>query len=82
MASDRFEEIFELASHDLNRDEQLKLIEELAKLTRSINGNGSTPKKSLYDALNEEGMIGSITDAPPDLGINPTYMEGFGQHAP
>lgn len=81
MASNRFEEIFERASHDLSRDEQLKLIEELAKLTGSTNDKGATANRSLYDALNEDGMIGSITDAPPDLGINPTYVEGFGQHA-
>jgi hypothetical protein len=82
MASDRFDDIFDQASHNLSRDEQLKLIEELAKLTRSIHGNGSSQGRSLFDALNENGEIGSITDAPPDLGVNPIHMEGFGQHAP
>ena len=84
MASDRFDDIFEQASHELSRDEQLQLIEKLASLTRTAhgNGNGSAKVRSLYDALNVDGMIGSIVDAPPDLGTNPRHMEGFGQHAP
>jgi len=38
-------------------------------------------ERSLYDALNERGLIGSITDAPADLSTNPKYMEGFGADA-
>ncbi len=84
MASDRFDDIFEQASHDLSRYEQLQLIEQLARLPRAAkgNGNGATKYKSLCDAPNEDGMIGSIADAPPDLGTNPRHLEGFGQHAP
>jgi hypothetical protein len=82
MSSNRFDDILELAAHDLNRDEQLKLIQELTKITRPANGGTPDQNKSLYDALNEGGMIGSIGDAPSDLGMNPLHMEGFGQHAP
>jgi len=82
MASDQFDDIFQRASQDLNREEQLKLIQELAKLASTVNGADAQPAKTLYDALNEQEMIGSITDAPADLGTNPRYMEGFGQHAP
>ncbi len=38
-------------------------------------------ERSLYDALNERGLIGSITDAPADLSTNPKHMEGFGSDA-
>jgi hypothetical protein len=36
-------------------------------------------KKSFYDALNEDGVIGILDDAPEDLSTNPAYMEGFGR---
>jgi predicted DNA-binding antitoxin AbrB/MazE fold protein len=35
--------------------------------------------KTLFDMLNEVGLIGSIKDGPPDLSTNPKYMEGFGK---
>jgi predicted DNA-binding antitoxin AbrB/MazE fold protein len=35
--------------------------------------------KTLFDVLNEAGLIGSIKDGPPDLSTNPKYMEGFGK---
>ncbi|QDU56794.1 hypothetical protein [Aeoliella mucimassa] len=38
------------------------------------------PKRSVLDGFKERGMIGSITDAPPDWSTNPKYMEGFGSH--
>jgi hypothetical protein len=81
MASNRFDDIFEQATHDLSREEQLKLIRELSKLNKATNGSHPQATRTLYDALNEDNMIGSITDAPPDLGTNPQYMEGFGKHA-
>lgn len=34
---------------------------------------------TLYDVLNEAGLIGCIKDAPPDLSSNPAHMEGFGK---
>ena len=35
-------------------------------------------KRSLFDALNERGMIGAF-DGPGDLSTNPKHMEGFGE---
>ncbi|NNJ27525.1 hypothetical protein [Alienimonas chondri] len=37
------------------------------------------PGRSLYDAMNEVGAIGYVTDAPADLSTNPVHMEGFGR---
>ena len=34
--------------------------------------------ESLFDALNEAGLIGCVIDAPEDLSTNPKYLEGFG----
>ncbi len=48
-----------------------------APTASSQNGNGHRPR-TLYEALNDAGMIGMIKDAPPDLSTNPKYMEGFG----
>ncbi len=54
-----------------------ELLDELfAKLARSRT-NGTTGR-SLYDALNERGMIGTF-DGPGDLSTNPKHMEGFGE---
>ena len=52
------------------------LDELLARLPRS-RPNGTTPR-SLYDALNARGMIGTF-DGPGDLSTNPKHMEGFGE---
>jgi hypothetical protein len=54
-----------------------ELLEELfATLPSQRNGNG--PRRTLFDALNERGMIGSF-DGPGDLSSNPKHMEGFGE---
>lgn len=52
------------------------LDELLSRLPRS-RSNGPT-ERSLYDALNERGMIGTF-DGPGDLSTNPRRMEGFGE---
>jgi predicted DNA-binding antitoxin AbrB/MazE fold protein len=33
---------------------------------------------SLFDILNESGLIGAIKNAPPDLSANPDYLRGLG----
>ena len=54
-----------------------ELLDELfAKLARQKNGNGT--RRTLFDALNGRGMIGSF-DGPGDLNTNPKHMEGFGE---
>jgi hypothetical protein len=63
----------------LSSDEQQRIIE----LLKSKSNSASVAEKScrtLFDAFNDRGMIGSITDFPPDYSTNPKYMEGFGEH--
>ena len=34
---------------------------------------------TLFELFDEVGLVGIVTDAPPDLSTNPSYMEGFGK---
>ena len=36
------------------------------------------PEPSCYDLARAAGVIGCVTDAPPDLSTNPCRFEGFG----
>jgi hypothetical protein len=53
----------------------------LDKLQSGQAKNNLSMGRSLYDALRERGMIGSITNGPGDLSTNPLHMEGFGENA-
>lgn len=77
MENGRFDEILSQARQQLSRDEQLKLARTL--LQSAPNGDSPNAQKSLYEVLQERGLIGSITDAPSDLGTNPKHLEGFGR---
>ena len=79
MATDRFGDILKRARDELSSDEQRKLIVELSKQSKTMNGTGEP--RSLFDALSDRGLIGSLTNAPADLGTAPEHMEGFGQDA-
>ena len=35
--------------------------------------------ESVFEAMKRIGLLGSISDAPADLSVNPTYMDGFGE---
>ena len=52
-----------------------------ARVITSANGVRSDGSRSLFDALNDRGLIGFMHDGPTDLSTNPQHMEGFGQHA-
>jgi hypothetical protein len=67
----------ELLKHidDLTVDQRQQL---LARLQSERATSQST--RSLYDALKERGMIGSITNGPGDLGTNPAHLDGFGDN--
>ena len=58
----------------LNDREVVSLSIESAKGVRS-----GEAEKTLYEVLDEAGLIGCIKDAPSDLSTNPKYMEGFGK---
>ena len=75
MSNASFDDILNRAK-SLSPDERSRLIEELSKSVGTNGGDGRT----LFDALSDRGIIGSITDAPPDLSTNPDHMQGFGQH--
>jgi hypothetical protein len=82
VSTDSFEYLLQRARSDLTAEEQQRLAEQLSlsaeKATALPDKNGETGK-SLFDALSERGMIGSIIDGPGDLSTNPQHMEGFGQ---
>ena len=61
----------------LTPEEREQLIDELEQ--RRTTDSTEQPTRSLLDAFNARGLIGSIKDAPPDWSTNPKYMEGFGQ---
>jgi predicted DNA-binding antitoxin AbrB/MazE fold protein len=61
----------------LEDQEVVSLVVETAKPAAS--GDPVDSGKTLFDALNEVGWIGSIKDGPSDLSTNPKYMEGFGK---
>lgn len=63
-------------------EDQDRLIQELSRPTPPTNDNGSTDGKkvrTLYDAFNERGLVGFMSDGPTDLSTNPIHMEGFGR---
>ena len=62
----------------LSQEDRDRLIEKLES-SQSIGLNGQH-QRSLFDAFNKRGMVGSISNAPSDLSSNPKYMEGFGQN--
>jgi hypothetical protein len=56
------------------------LEEALASYQRDAEkANGSA--ESVGKAMARLGLLGCLTDAPPDLSTNPRYMEGFGNGA-
>ncbi len=77
MSTNPYDDILKLAER-LSPEEQRKLAAELSRRSAAKTG-GSTEVKSLFRALNERGLIGSLTDAPADLATNPEHMEGFGR---
>lgn len=56
-----------------------KLLEEVLAKIPPPRTSG-TQERSLYDALNERGLIGFMKDGPGDLSTNPKHMEGFGSN--
>ncbi len=84
MPSKTYAEVLSEAKR-LPPDDQRRLVEELtrsADKSSDTEASGDNDKvRTLYDALQARGLIGCLTDAPPDLSTNPKYMEGFGRDA-
>ncbi|MEX2168137.1 MAG: hypothetical protein WD851_02415 [Pirellulales bacterium] len=66
MSAGKYDAILRHACDTLSREEQLQLAHALAKQAHLVAG--SEKPRTLYDALQARGVIGSITDAPSDLG--------------
>jgi len=64
----------------LSREEREQLIVQLEQRQTAF-ANGDQPGRSALDGFKERGLLGSITDAPPDWSTDSKYMEGFGQNA-
>ena len=78
MATDPYDDILKRAA-ELTPEQRDELIQKLQQQGTQTNGTHSG--RTLFDAFNDHGMIGSITDAPEDWSTNPKYMEGFGKDA-
>ena len=78
MATDPLDDILRRAA-DLTAEQRVELIRKLQQTATQNNGTDSG--RTLFDAFNDHGMIGSINDAPADWSTNPKYMEGFGEDA-
>ena len=61
----------------LSRADRQELMNQLEQHQASTV-NGVESSRSLFDALNERGMAGSIKKAPSDWSSNPSYLEGLG----
>ena len=81
MSTEAFDDLLQRARSELTPEEQERLAKQLSqtagkKVPHAADGETA---KSLYDALSELGLIGTIVDGPGDLSTNPEYMKGFGQ---
>jgi predicted DNA-binding antitoxin AbrB/MazE fold protein len=62
---------------DLQDQEVVSLVVETAR--PDATSGAKAEDRTLFDILNEVGLVGSIKDGPADLSTNPKYMEGFGK---
>lgn len=51
----------------------------IAKLP--TNGDDAALEPTLFELLNDAGLIGCLKNAPADLSANPQHLEGFGSRA-
>ncbi len=80
MSAGSYQDILTRVRTELTDEEVRRLAQELS--AEATQANGVSPAgRSLFDALNERGLIGFMDDAPSDLSTNPKHLEGFGQHA-
>ena len=67
-----------IKSSGSKREELLELLE---RNNSTVTNGDAVSGRSLLDAFQTGGLVGSITDVPADWSTNPKYMEGFGQDA-
>jgi predicted DNA-binding antitoxin AbrB/MazE fold protein len=61
---------------DLN-DQELVLL-SVQKVNPEV-GEVNNLEPTLFEVLDEVGLIGCVKDAPADLSSNPRHLEGFGK---
>ncbi len=74
-----YDKVLELAQQ-LTPDERERLASELAN--RQSAAEPAIPRsggRSALDGFRERRLLGTMTDAPPDLSTNPAHLEGFGE---
>lgn len=77
MATEPYDDILKRAQHELNDAGRKRLAKALINGAEST-GSGKQSSRSLFDALNERGLIGAF-DGPGDLSTNSKHMDGFGE---
>lgn len=80
MSTGSYRDILQRVRDELSDEERQQLLEELAKNAPTTNGAAGS-ERSLFDVLQDRGLIGFMHEGPTDLSTNPRHMEGFGQHA-
>lgn len=58
------------------QDQELVVVSVQKLESESVNG-GEGP--TLFEVLNEVGLVGSVKNAPSDLSSNPQHLQGFGE---
>lgn len=77
MSTEPFDDILK-RFEELSPEERESLLDQLEQ-RQAAERNGTDSTRTLFEAFNERGLIGSIKDAPSDWSTNPKYMEGFGK---
>jgi hypothetical protein len=62
----------------LSAEQREQLLDELEQ-RQIVPTNGSASVRTLFEAFQERGLIGSIKGAPGEWSSNPDYLEGFGK---
>jgi hypothetical protein len=77
MSQDAINEIIKQFDQ-LSPEDRQQFIKELEQ--RRVNGNVDADR-SLLDAFQKRGLIGSLQGMPADWSTNPDYLSGFGTSA-
>jgi predicted DNA-binding antitoxin AbrB/MazE fold protein len=61
----------------LDLHDQEVVVVSVQKLNSDSPANGT--EQTLYEVLDEVGLVGCVKNAPLDLSSNPRHLEGFGK---
>lgn len=65
---------------DLPSAQRQKVLEALLD-HQALQENEPVPNRSLLEAFEARGLVGSIDNAPADWSTNPSYLRGMGSDA-